>query len=411
MRVLWLKNELLHPVDKGGRIRSFQMLRAIQREHHVTYLTLDDGTATQEAIDQAGEYADEVIRIPFQLTRRGSVPFVAELARNIVSPLPYSLWRYRVPAFEAELVRQMQRPDIDVVVCDFLTQAVNVPQNLAKPVVLFQHNVEAEIWRRHAEIASNTIVRHYFAAQWRRMVRFEQATCRRLHRVIAVSDADAAHFRDRYGVRQVDAVATGVDTEYFKPSGALSSDGSRIVFTGAMDWMPNEDGIDFFAAEVLPLVRKEVPNATLTVVGRNPVPRVRALASAERGIEVTGTVPDVRPYLERAAIFVVPLRIGGGTRLKIYEAMAMERPVVTTTVGAEGLPLTPGEHALFADDPALFAAHCVALLRDPARAAALGRAGGAFVRRTVGWDRVAAQFMTHCVNSLGDPLPGLAAAR
>lgn len=401
MHILWLKTEFLHPVDKGGRIRTYQMLRAIAREHRVTYLTLDDGTAAPDAESLAREYSAQAVRVPFAVAPRGSARFYGELAANLASALPYAVSRYRSARFEAELRRLVALGDVDVVVCDFLAPAVNLPVDLSAPVVLFQHNVEAEIWRRHAEVRTSPVARRYFGMQFDRMVRFERAVCRRVDHVVAVSDADEQHFRERYGVGAVSAVATGVDTEYFAPSGAVERRPHELVFTGSMDWLPNEDGIAWFAEAILPRIRAELPATTLTVVGRNPTPGVLTLAGAGRGIDVVGRVPDVRPYVERGALFVVPLRIGGGTRLKIYEAMAMGAPVISTTVGAEGLPLRDGEHLALADDPDAFARACVALLRDPARAASLGARAQAYVREHFDWERVATDFAATCAAVAG----------
>jgi glycosyltransferase involved in cell wall biosynthesis len=165
-------------------------------------------------------------------------------------------------------------------------------------------------------------------------------------------------------------IPTGVDTEYFAPETAAVSE-PRLVFTGSMDWLPNEDAMRFFCHDVLPLIRVEEPRTRLSIVGRAPTAAVRALA--DEHIEVTGTVADVRPYMRKAAVHVVPLRIGGGTRLKIFEAMAMGQAVVSTTIGAEGLPVTDGEHALIADGPRAFADAVVTLLRDARRRDALAR--------------------------------------
>jgi glycosyltransferase involved in cell wall biosynthesis len=166
-----------------------------------------------------------------------------------------------------------------------------------------------------------------------------------------------------------------------------------------MDWMPNEDAMLRFVADTLPRIRRSRPDVTLTVVGRNPPARLRALAGATPGVTVTGGVPDVRPYLERASVFVVPIRIGGGTRLKIFEAMAMEKPVVSTTIGAEGLPVRDGVDALLADHPDAFAAAVLELLADPARAERMGKAAAARVRSEFGWDRVAEQFSDICARA------------
>jgi len=399
VHILWLKTELLHPVDKGGRIRTYQMLRSLARTHQVTYLSLDDGTAAPDAEARSIEYAHRLVRVPFSAPATGTTAFYADLARNFLSPLPYAIAKYRSAAFAAE-VRRLA-PTADVVVCDFLAPAVNVPEQLPVPTVLFQHNVEAEIWRRHAEVGGNPVVRGYFHRQWQRMLRFEAAACRRFDQVIAVSEADATLMAEAYGVEGVAAVPTGVDVEYFRPQQEQPRSPRELVFTGSMDWLPNEDGVTWFAEQVLPRVQAEVDDATFTVVGRNPSPKVLDLARRCPGVTVTGTVPDIRPYLARGVALVVPLRIGGGTRLKIFEAMAMGVPVISTTVGAEGLPLQPGTHLLEADTPEALTAACVGLLRDPAAAAALGDRGAQYVQSQFGWDRVAGEFAALCAQTAG----------
>jgi sugar transferase (PEP-CTERM/EpsH1 system associated) len=400
VHILWLKTELLHPVDKGGRIRTYNMLRALRREHRVTYLTLDDGTAAPDAVERATEYCHDLVRVPFSPPAKGTAAFFADLAANLISPLPYAVARYRVPAMRRAIERAVVAGDVDVVVCDFLAPSLNVPDDLGVPVVLFQHNVEAVIWERHAQVARNPVKKAYMREQWRRMRRHEAAECRRVDHVVAVSPQDAAVFRRDYGAHSVSDVPTGVDVDYFHPSGREPRRPHELVFTGSMDWLPNEDAILWFAADILPRVRARVPDATLTVVGRNPTAPVRALDRVG-GVSVTGSVPDVRPYIERAAAFVVPIRIGGGTRLKIYEAMAMQRAVVSTAVGAEGLPVRDGTDALLADEPDAFAAAVVALLQDPARAEAVGAAAAAVVRTQFSWDAVTARFASDCEAAAG----------
>lgn len=399
MRILWLKSELLHPVDKGGKIRTYQMLRAINRKHPVTYLTLDDGHAAPDARARALEYASVVETVPLRISRRGSPRFFGELATNLVSSLPYSLSRYRVDVFRDRVRAELAERKIDLVVCDFLTPWVNLPDDAASfgiPIVLFQHNVEAEIWRRHADVAANPLSRWYFGLQHHRMMRYEKEACLAADHVVAVSEHDARLFREQYGVTSVSDVPTGVDIEYFDPAPFTSRVPARLVFTGSMDWMPNADGISWFTEEVWPLVRARRPDASFTIVGRNPPAAVRALATPGSGIEVTGSVPDVRPYLGTGSVFVVPLRIGGGTRLKIYEAMAMECPVVSTTVGAEGLPVVSGEHLQIADDPISFAERCIALLDDNDAASAMANRAAGYVRTNFGWDAVADHFVSMC---------------
>lgn len=398
MRILWLKTELLHPVDKGGKIRTYNMLKELKRDHHITYLTLDDGSADGEARERAEEYCHELVCIPHRHRAKFSKGFYVELIVNLASPLPYAIKKYESPAMRSEIVEREE--SIDVVICDFLAPAINVPRTLSCPSILFQHNVEAMIWKRHFEVQTNKAKKTYLRDQWRKMVRFEKEMCRRFDAVIAVSAEDRDQMREEYGVKDVFEVPTGVDTDFFTPSGRENVDPHNVVFTGSMDWLPNEDAIRFYTEQIMPIVRHSIPDATLTVVGRNPYPSLLELSRRDPSIVVTGRVEDVRPYMERAAAYVVPLRIGGGTRLKIYEAMAMEKAIVSTTVGAEGLPVTDGKELRIADTPETFAASVVDLLTNADAARKLGQQAARVVREKFGWDGVAKRFAEICLQSV-----------
>ena len=406
MNILWLKTELLHPVNRGGRIRTFNMLRALRQSHRITYLTLDDGTGDRDAATLASEYCDELDVVPFQTTPKDSLRLYGDLLVNLFSRLPYAMAKYSSVEMRRRVERRVAEGGYDVLVCDFLAPSLNVPRELSCPTVLFQHNVEAAIWERHTKVASSPVRRWYFGEQWRRMKRIEGPACRRFDHVIAVSEADVETLRRDYGLDSVSWIPTGVDVEYFRPSGDRLQSSHELVFTGALDWLPNEDAIQYFVDSILPLVQSVIPDVRITIVGRNPTMRIRQLAKRITALNLVGPVPDVRPYLERASVFVVPIRIGGGTRLKIYEALAMDKPVVTTSVGAEGLPISHGVHALFADGPQAFADAVVSLLREPDRAAQLARAGGGFVREEFDWNTVADAFAETCVEVVGRKATG-----
>ena len=257
----------------------------------------------------------------------------------------------------------------DLVVCDFPAPSLNLlrleREALSLPVVLFQHNVEAMIWWRLAEAVDNPLKRAYFENQWQRMVRYERNICEFCDGVIAVSPEDAETMRREYALENVlGDVPTGVDADYFREVQRERNPGS-IVFLGSMDWMPNIDAVEWFVREIYPGIGDRCPSASLSIVGRKPPRRVEALAEADASIRVTGTVPDVRPYLAEGSVCVVPLRAGGGTRIKIFEAMAAGLPVVSTRIGAEGLPLEDGVHCFLADEPGQFADRVVELLRNP----------------------------------------------
>ncbi len=273
-------------------------------------------------------------------------------------------------------------------VCDFLAPVANVPAHLPCPSVLFTHNVEAEIWRRHADTARSPLRKALLSAQWRRTVRFERDAVRRFDLVLAVSDTDRRTLLQAYGPLRnaVHVVPTGVDTRYFGDvTGPVRP--RHMVFTGSMDWLPNEDGMLYFVRDVLPLVRREEPDATVAIVGRAPTPAIVKLGF-EHGVEVTGRVDDVRPHMAAGAVYIVPLRIGGGTRLKIFEAMAMGKPVVSTTVGAEGLPVEPGADVIIADSPHKFAEAVVRLFRSEEERTRIGEAGRRLVAEQYDWSAV-----------------------
>jgi sugar transferase (PEP-CTERM/EpsH1 system associated) len=400
MHILWIKTELLHPIDKGGKIRTYNMLRELKRDHQITYLTLDDGSAGASEREAAREYCHELVCVRHQPREKFTAGFYFELLFNLVSSLPYAIKKYQSARMRREISDRVKSEKVDLVVCDFLAPSANVPFAASCPTVLFQHNVEAMIWKRHYEVQSNPVKKVYLFTQWLKMRAFERQMCRRFNSVVAVSSEDRAQMQNEYGVESVFDVPTGVDTNFFCPSGKEKPEPHSLVFTGSMDWLPNEDAIRYFTEEIMPLVKRAIPDVTLTVVGRNPYPSLVELAKRDSSIAVTGRVDDVRPYMERAAAYVVPLRIGGGTRLKIYEAMAMGKAIVSTTIGAEGLPLQDGKELLLADSAESFAASVVRLLNDKVLAEAIGRRAGIVVREDFGWEEVARRFSSICEETL-----------
>jgi glycosyltransferase involved in cell wall biosynthesis len=223
------------------------------------------------------------------------------------------------------------------------------------------------------------------------MFAFEKRVCREVGHIVVVSPQDAAWTRELFGVPEVSEVPTGVDLEYFTPPQAMPKQ-HDFVFVGSMDWLANIDGVQYFVREILPLIRRRRPKATLAIVGRKPGPEIEKLAREDTGITVTGTVPDVRPYLWSSRLSIVPLRIGGGTRLKIYEAMAAKSPLVSTSIGAEGLEYTDGENIRIADTAKQFAEQCLDLIEQPQDAASVAESAWAMVESRFTWDKVANVF-------------------
>ncbi len=396
MKILWLKSELLHPVDKGGKIRTYQMLRHLKQRHEVTYLALTNTDESAEAIERAVEYCHRLVAVPWQAPQKFSARFYIDLALNLGSRLPYAIKKYRSTVFQQAIEREISGHGYDVVVCDFLVPSVNFRRGLNVPAVLFQHNVESVIWRRHFEVQTNPAKRLYLYNQWRKMRAYERETCQRFNAVVAVSEIDRDLMRDQYRLDHIYDVPTGVDTEYFRPQSTEPPRPLSLVFTGSMDWLPNEDAMRYFTEQIMPRVKRDLPGVTLTVVGRNPYPSLLELSERDPSVIVTGRVEDVRPFMRSAAAYIVPLRVGGGTRLKIYEAMAMEKPVISTSIGAEGLPVRDGVELLLADTSDSFADAIVRVLKESDFAREMGLRAAQMVREQFGWEKAADIFADIC---------------
>ncbi len=389
MKILWVKNDFLHPTDRGGQIRTLETLRRLHQRHEIHYIGYEDPNQP-EGVRLAAEYCSRAWPVHKPTPRRNSPAFFGQLAGNLFSRLPLAVGRYVSAEMRERIAAVRAQHRFDRIVCDFLSVAPNFPD--LSDCVLFQHNVETMIWRRHAEHARDPLRRAYFQSQARRMFACEREACLSAAHVIAVSKGDAEQMRTLFGPVPVSHIATGVDLDYFRrpePPPARTND---IVFIGAMDWLANIDGARYFTTKILPIVRRSVPQASLLLAGRSPVPEIQAMADADPLIRVTGTVPDIRPSLWNSAVSIVPLRIGGGTRLKIYEAMAAGVPVVSTRVGAEGLDVQDGKNLFLADDPETFAARCVELLTTPAMNRDMAAAALALVSARFSWEQVAADF-------------------
>jgi polysaccharide biosynthesis protein PslH len=389
LRILWAKANKILPVHSGGDIRSYNIARQLAARHELTFFSYHGGAA-DGAYEQAlrehfpgavcvctGERQDTPLR-------RG-LDYVSRFPRQA----PYAVSRFASPEVESQLKRWYEEQAFDVAVCDFLDAAVNFPKELKIPTVLFQHNVESEIWRRHATNGSSGLKKLVYGLEFSKMQRYEQEMVRRFHHVIAVSEHDKELMSAWVDAARLTVVPTGVDTEQFHPVPGPGQKKPLVVFVGAMDWEPNVDAAEYFCREIWPAIEARVPNAQFRIVGRNPGGRVRRLAC--RSVEVTGRVPSVVAHLREAALVVVPLRIGGGTRLKIYEAMAMGKAVVSTTVGAEGLDVRHGQDILLADTPDNFAESVASLLQDAEARGRLERAA-AELAANYGWPLIGEKF-------------------
>jgi polysaccharide biosynthesis protein PslH len=375
------------PPDAGGKIRSYQILRELSRRHPITVALFYAAEKNDCHAKLESQFA-QLICWPVKPPNRGSWAGRAAYAMNFLSAQPHSVVRFCRPEMVRDLRRLINQKQFDLIVCDFVLAAPIIPWNADVPKVLFTHNVEATIWRRHFEVERNPAWKVVWWREYRTTLRMERKYSLSADHILTVSESDRQYFCKFSGAAKTTSIPTGVDTHYFQPLPAME-EANNLVFTGSMDWRPNEDGIIFFAQTIFPKIRQSVPGAVLWVVGRNPSAALKKMAEKESGIRVTGRVEDVRPYMGRGSVYVVPLRVGSGTRLKIFEAMAMGKAVVSTTIGAEGLPVTHGKNILLADEPDDFAKQVIGLLQNEPRRHELGSAARGLVEQHYSWERVA----------------------
>lgn len=388
MKILWVKAGKLLPVDTGGKIRSFNILRHLAREHEVTLLSYYGGRRDPDYEAAIAERLPGAHTI-YTAAPEGALAQSFDYILRLPAAPPYAVTKFTHPKVRAEVASRLNNGGLDVAVCDFLSASLNFPEHLSTPVVLFQHNVETMLWRRMAGTEKSFVRKLSYAIEARKMAAYETRTLSRFQHVIAVSDHDRETMLKLAPATGITVVPTGVDTELYKAAPSASGQPPIIVFTGSMDWEPNIDAIEFFCREIWPSILAEFPDARFQIVGRNPHPRIRRLASG--AVEVTGTVPSVADYLKAATVVIVPLRIGGGTRLKIFEAMAMAKAMVSTSIGAEGLDVTSGRDLLIADDAQSFAAAILQLLRQPELRRTYEQNAAALAAR-YDWSQIARRF-------------------
>ncbi len=388
-RLAFVSPSFLFPNDTGGRIRTTNILRGLKDGAFEVTLVCPASRAQQHdwAAQLQGVCDALVAWAPPRARARWQRAF------DLWDTLPVNVAADNNAAGREAVRRTLAEGTFDVAVFDFVHAAVLRPERVDAATVCFTHNVEAEIFGRHAVQATNPLMRAMWRSQHGKMQRFEREALRRFTSTVAVSERDAAFFRANHGAASVATIPTGVDLDFFAwhaPAAVDEAHPPTVVFTGSMDWDANVDGIRHFLAEAWPLIQAERPDARFVIVGRKPPAALLEQARALRGVTCTGFVDDVRPHVHAAHAFVIPLRVGGGTRIKAFEAMAMGCPVVSTSIGIEGLDVTPGEHFLLRDDPADQARAVLDLLRDPALQRGLSQRARRCVEERFG-HRVAAQ--------------------
>jgi glycosyltransferase involved in cell wall biosynthesis len=392
LRVVMVDEELPYPPTSGKRIRTLNLTLRLARRHRLTYVCHRNADA-EEARQADAFFAENGIetRVVDRAVPPKSGPrFYLRLATNLLSPLPYSVVTHNSRELRQALAEIARTQPVDVWHCEWTPYAETVRSIVSGNRVVMAHNVESTIWQRYYETESNPLRRWYIGRQWRKFQRFERRVLGEVEHTIAVSDTDARRLRRDFGVARVAVVENGVDTAYFQPQARRRQRG-RLLFLGSLDWRPNLDGLRLLLERVFPAVLATEPSASLCIVGRNPPEALRRRVAAMSQVELHADVTDVRPFLADCSLLVVPLRIGGGSRLKILEALASGTPVVSTRVGAEGLVLEAGQDLTVVEDIDGLIDALLTAIRHPQILQAECERGREKVLEHYDWDRLASQ--------------------
>jgi len=404
--------ELPYPPTSGKRVRTLNLTLRMARRHQITYVCHRnaDPREVRRAAIYFAEHGIAPVVVDHLVPRKSGPAFYLRLAANLASPLPYSVASHRSAAMRKALRELAANETIDLWHCEWTPYAQSLkgigslfqagshrngkktvsqlPEKDFRPLVVMAHNVESLIWQRYCETEPNLLKRWYLKQQWRKFRRFERRTFALADRVVAVSDQDGDRMVREFGTPRPDVVDNGVDTTYFRPM-EVEREPAQILFLGSLDWRPNLDAVTVLLNEIFPKVRAVEPSAHLSVVGRNPPVWLDQQIQEHAGVTLHANVMDVRPYLARCGMLAVPLRIGGGSRLKILEALACETPVVSTRIGAEGLHLESGQHLQVTEGLQDMPDALIRCIRNPQWVQAQARSGRQRVVERYDWDILA----------------------
>ncbi len=400
MKLFALSTSLPYPLTDGGKIRVFNLLRQLARTHSVRLAALETEPTDRDSIQPLKEAGIDARLIPLGDPNPPSLTPVSA-ARSLLRGMPLAVSKYQLKPMRRALAEELAKP-FDLLLFEMMHTAPYLPsaRRLSNaPALLSTQNVDSEVWDRAAERQKSRLRRAAYRWQANVFRRTERRLCPKFDALAAVSERDADALRQHAPNALAAAIDNGVDLDAYRPSFDKERP-ATFVYTGSYDWEPNADAAAYFCADIWPRIRAALPNAQFRAVGKRPTAAMLAL-HGQNGIVVTGRVDDIQEHIAQASVFAVPLRMGGGTRLKILEAMAMEKAVVSTTIGAEGLEVKNGRDLELADDPGAFADAAVRLATDANARRALGSAARKRVEERYGWEAIGAKMRAFCERVAG----------
>lgn len=398
MRITFVTQIVPYPPHGGVLQRGFNLLRELGRKHEVQLLAfhhpdeLPHGEPLARSREELGKFCAELEYFPLW-PKQSSLHKLAAFAAGAVYPKPFSVLAHKSSALARRIDEICRTREPDVLHLDTIALAPLRQYRGNVPTVLAHHNIESQLMKRRAEHEAGAAARMYVRAQTERLIRYEQQQADKFALNITVSDADARMLKQICPGAKTAVVPNGVDTEYFAPR--LGEETPALIYTGGMNMFANRDAVEWFIDAIWPRIKAAVPDVRFFAIGQRPSPRIVAAAASDPAIKAPGFVDDVRPWVAKSAVYVVPLRVGGGTRLKMVDAMAQGKPIVATSVGAEGIDGENGKHFLLADDAESFARTVIDLLRDQNRRKQLGASARERAEQRYAWPMLSEALARH----------------
>ncbi|RJO65797.1 MAG: glycosyltransferase [Candidatus Omnitrophota bacterium] len=383
MRTLFIARDLPYPADNGYRKRNFYFLKALsERGVGITLLCEDAAPDKKNALDYLKTLCEEVIIIEPKKQNK-----LSALLFSLFSSLPFSVALRNSKMAKKQVNKCLRDKNFDAVICDAIFRSMNVPLQYRGFKMLYEHNIESIIVKRYAQQEKNILKKLLALLESKKLEKFETKTWNRFNCTATCSATDKEIIENRARDAKVYIIPNGVDSGYFSPD-SYGLQRNSIVYTGQIGWHPNEDALLYFVRTIYPIIKKEEPTTSLWIVGNNPTSKIRMLARNDSSIIITGYVDDVRPYIGEAHVYVVPLRIGSGTRLKILEALSMKKAIVSTSVGCEGIEVENNKHLLIRDGSVDFANAVLEIMKNDELRIRLGKNGHRLIEEKYEWNTV-----------------------
>jgi polysaccharide biosynthesis protein PslH len=391
MKILFLSYFVPYPPTAGHLQRNYNLIREIAKKHEVYLLTFTQKVLlpTQDDLDKSIEALRPLCRFikVFPIgVEQSALRWYGSLFFNLFSPAPFTLWRFSSAELKREIKRLTSEVEFDVIHVDTIDLAQYISLAPDLPRLLNHHNVESMLQLRRSQGEKNPLAKIYLRLQARKLRRYEKKMLGRFDVNTCVSGVDIATYQEMAPLAKYELVANGSDTEYFTPR--REQGGKRVIFAGGMSWHPNADAMVYFVRDILPIIHKTHPDIYCDIIGSHAPEELRTLAAAGKNVLIHGFVRDIRDYMAAAAVYIVPIRVGGGTRLKILDAFACGKAVVSTMVGCEGIDVTPEKDILIGDSPEEFAGQVIRLFEDEALQNTLAVNGRRLVEEKYSWAKI-----------------------